>query len=249
MKVRVFFLVLMLMSVPALAKDIYSFTTGFEYTTGKYGRTESTDILYIPFTGKRQSDKLTLKLTVPYIRVTGTGGVILNVGQAGQAGAIRSTQSGMGDITGSAAYNIYAKGPRLVDVVGKVKLGTADSSKGLGTGENDFAAQVDGYQLVNRTTFFASAGYKVMGQPTGYILRDVMYGSIGASQKLSNESSAGLMLDVAQSSNANRSNRQELIAYATHKISPDLKVQGNLIKGLSNNSADFGFGIMVSSIF
>lgn len=249
MKARISFLILIVFSAPAYAKDTYSLSTGFEYTTGKYGGTTSTDILYIPVTGKRQSGKLILKVTVPYIRVTGAGGVILNVGQTGQATATKSTQSGMGDITASAAYNVYAKGNRLVDMVGKVKLGTADASKGLGTGENDYAAQVDGYQLVNSTTLFATAGYKVMGQPAGIILRDVLYGSVGASQKLDKDTSAGVMLDIAQSSNSRRSNRRELILYASQKIAPDLKLQGNLIKGLSDNSADFGVGITIAGNF
>ena len=30
----------------------FSFTTGLDYSSGKYGGTESTDILYIPFIGK-----------------------------------------------------------------------------------------------------------------------------------------------------------------------------------------------------
>lgn len=249
MKARIFFLMLIVFSAPAYAKDTYSLSTGFEYTTGKYGGATSTDILYIPVTGKRQSDKLTLKVTVPYIRVSGTGGVIVNVGPTGQAAAAKTTQSGMGDITASAIYNVYANGTRLLDIAGKVKLGTADASRGLGTGENDYAAQVDGYQLINSTTLFASAGYKVMGQPAGLILRDVLYGSVGASQKLNTATSAGLMLDVAQSSNAKRSDRRELIVYATQKIAPDLKLQGNLIKGLSDTSADFGFGMMVIGAF
>lgn len=249
MKAQIFFLMLLVFSAPAHAKDTYSFSTGFEYTTGKYGGAASTDILYIPFTGKRQSDKLTLKVTVPYVRVSGAGGVIVNVGPTGQTAGTRNTQSGMGDITAAAIYNVYGKGTRLLDVTGKVKLGTADASRGLGTGENDYAAQVDGYQLINSTTLFASAGYKVMGQPAGLVLRDVLYGSIGASQKLNNETSAGLVLDVAQSSNAKRSDRRELIVYATHKIAPDLKLQGNFIKGLSNTSADFGFGMVVIGVF
>lgn len=231
MKARIIFLVLLAVSAPAYAKDIFSLGTGFEYTTGKYGGTTSTDILYIPVTGKYQSDRLTLKVTVPYIRVTGTGGVIINGRPTGQVATTKNTQSGLGDITASAAYNVYARGTRLLDLVGKVKLGTADASKGLGTGENDYAAQVDGYQLIKSTTLFATGGYKVMGQPAGLILRDVIYGSIGASQKLNNASSAGLMLDVAQSSNAKRSDRRELIAYATHKITPGFKVTGKPDKG------------------
>ena len=33
--------------------------------------------------------------------------------------------------------------PLLIDLTGKVKFGTADENKGLGTGENDYAVQAD----------------------------------------------------------------------------------------------------------
>ena len=203
-------------------------------------------MLYLPVAGKYQSDKLTIKITVPYIRVSGPDNIIPNVGATNQNNANKRTRSGMGDITASAAYNVYAKNTRLLDLVGKVKLGTANTNKVLGTGENDYAAQVDGYQLINSSTLFATAGYKIVGQPANSIRRDVLYGSIGASQKLNNDSSVGLMLDMAQSSIARRSDRRELIVYASQKIAPNLKLQGNLIKGLSNTSADFGVGLMIS---
>lgn len=70
---------------PVLADDGFSLTTGFDYTTGKYGNATSTDILYIPVTGQYQSGDMTLTLTVPYISVTGPGGVIRGFGRVSSA--------------------------------------------------------------------------------------------------------------------------------------------------------------------
>ena len=76
-------------------------STGFDYSTGKYGTATSTNILYIPVIAKYETDSLTLKLTVPYIRVTGTGNVVRGIGSFGNAitGTTSTTQSGLGDVT------------------------------------------------------------------------------------------------------------------------------------------------------
>jgi hypothetical protein len=51
----------------------FSLTTGVDYTTGTYGGASSTDIVYVPLTGRYEIDKGLFKLTVPYIMVTGPG--------------------------------------------------------------------------------------------------------------------------------------------------------------------------------
>jgi len=78
-------LALLAISVPAVADDQFSLGAGFAYSTGKYGNAASTGILYLPVTGKYESGNLTLKLTVPYISVTGPGGVVQGIGRMGPA--------------------------------------------------------------------------------------------------------------------------------------------------------------------
>jgi hypothetical protein len=237
----------------AMADDRLSLTTGFDYSTGKYGGTKSVDILYIPVTATYEEDKLTLKLTVPYIRVTGAGaGVIPGLGRTGPASNGRTpttTSSGLGDVIASAGYQIYNVNALRLDLVGKVKLGTADPNKGLGTGKNDYSAEVDGYYVVRKTTFFATAGYKIVGVPAGITLNNVAYGEIGASQKLDDINSVGGMLDVAQSPSPVGAGPETVTAFITHKLSDTTKVQPYVLRGLSNGSPDFGFGAMITGTF
>src|SRR4051812_435575 len=62
---------------PALgAEGLTTLSVGADYTTGKYGASDSTDILYIPFTGKYEVGPWTAKLVVPWIRITGPGNVV-----------------------------------------------------------------------------------------------------------------------------------------------------------------------------
>ncbi len=256
---------LLAISCPSVAEDQLSLGTGFDYSSGTYGNATSTDILYIPVTGKYESDRLTLKLTVPYIRVTGPGGVVRGMGRTGMTsvggsrartgGGMMSTGSstsnaGLGDITTSAAYNVYSDDALAFDLVGNIKLGTANASKGLGTGKNDYSAQIDGYYTSEETTLFGTAGYKVYGSPVaGVTLNNTPYFTIGASEKLSNTSSAGVMLDMAKSSNIFSADQREVTVYLSQKLTPDIKVQAHALKGFSNGSPDFGGGVIITGYF
>src|SRR5229473_2226361 len=64
----------------SVQSDGFSLTTGADYSTGKYGGTSSTDILYVPLTGAYEMDKWLFKVTVPYIMVTGPGNVVRGIG-------------------------------------------------------------------------------------------------------------------------------------------------------------------------
>ncbi len=230
----------------------FSLTTGLDYSSGKYGGTQSTDILYIPITGKYETGPWSFKLTAPYIRITGPGGVVKDVGAYKTAGATRTTESGLGDVVAAATYNIYAGGganPLLVDLTGKVKFGTADQNKGLGTGENDYAAQADIYKTIDKFTAFGTIGYKVFGDPTGINLDNVFYGSLGGSYKYNQKTSAGLILDLRQKALSTSSPQRELTAFVSHKIDKTWKAQGYAVKGFADGSPDWGAGAMVSYAF
>jgi hypothetical protein len=86
-----------------------SVAAGAEYTTGKFGGTETTDTLYIPFVFRHETGPWVLKATVPWLRITGPGNVI----GAGAdrvvvpgGNAARRTESGLGDIVLSGFYNL-----------------------------------------------------------------------------------------------------------------------------------------------
>lgn len=241
-----------LATFPVAAEPGFSLTTGLDYSTGKYGGTESTDILYIPFTGKYEADKYTLKLTVPYLRITGPGNVVKDVGQIrGSTSTTRTRQSGLGDVVAAGTYNMYdgrANGT-LVDVTAKIKFGTADDAKGLGTGEKDYSLQAELYKTLGKNTVFGTLGYKVMGSPAGVTLNNVFYGSLGAGHKYNQETSAGLILDLREKASATGSAQQELTAYVSRKLGKTWKAQAYAVKGFSDGSPDWGAGAMITAAF
>ena len=226
----------------------FSLETGMGYTTGKYGGTQSTNILYVPVVGKYEVKSWTLKLTVPYLRVSGPRNVINGVGVAGAATTATTTRSGLGDVIAAVTHNSYNGGSSglLIDLTGKVKFGTASSTQGLGTGKNDYAFQVDLYQTTGDHTNFGNVGYKIYGSPVGYKLNKVFYGSLGGSYKFNQETSGGMMVNFSQKVTAKGSSHIQAIFFASRKLDKNLKAQGYILKGFTNSVPSWGVAATVA---
>jgi outer membrane putative beta-barrel porin/alpha-amylase len=235
-----------------------SLSTGFDYSSGDYGGSTSTDILQVPVIGKYESGPWTYKLTVPYIEVTGPGNVVPGIGRTsavqGKKGAPvsgTSTESGLGDITGAVTYNLFAGSASepAIDLTGKIKLGTADRDKGLGTGENDYSAQIDAYQTFGHVTGFGTLGYSILGSSSAIPLDNVFYVTIGASYKFDDRLSGGAMLDLRQAASSTSGERRELTGFVNYKVDKVWKVQGYVLQGFADGSPDLGIGAQVTRVF
>src|SRR5262249_16056447 len=51
-------------------------TAGFDYSTGDYGTSSSTEIVYVPLTLEAAMGSWTVRTTVPYLRITSEGGPV-----------------------------------------------------------------------------------------------------------------------------------------------------------------------------
>jgi hypothetical protein len=238
------------------AQDGWAISGGTEYSSGKYGGTTSTDILYLPFMLRYATTRYAVSLTVPYISVTSGGGVIPGVGGAIRGSgrvtnpATRSpttTQSGLGDVIATAGYSIYGQEQLTLNLVGSVKFGTANENKSLGTGKNDYAAQIDMLYAYSTSTLYASIGYKVIGVPAGYTLNNIAYGSVGVAQTIDERSRAGLTLNAAQSMGPGIEGRRDLAFDIMHRFNESNTISAKFSKGLSTSSPDWLVGLYLSS--
>ena len=251
MKKNVVFVFLLILTFTASAETgAFSFTTGVDYSTGKYGQADTTDITCVPFTTKYEQDKLTLKLTVPWIQIVGTGTVTggsNNTIVLGKRNTVRTRESGLGDIIGGATYSVVESVANkfVLDVTGKVKFGTASASRGLGTGENDYTLETDAYKTFEQATLFASLGYRVMGEPAHFKLNNVWFGSLGAAYKFDADNSAGAYVDLRQATSDSGTGLREYTVYYGHKFNPHYKLQSYLVHGDTRSSADWGSGLML----
>lgn len=228
-----------------------SLTGGIDYSSGKYGGTTATDVAYIPVTGKYQNDDWLFKLTVPYLSVTAPGNVTPNIGQAVYASNAVRTETGLGDIVASTSYSLVnsARIGTVVDVTGKVKFGTADKYRGMGTGANDYASEVSVYKIWGGASTFGSLGYKIYGQSQGYTLNNAMYGSLGLSSKIGEQTSTGLIYDYREQTSSFGDPQKMWTLFLNRKINEKWKAQTYLFTGSSNSSPDIGGGAMITESF
>jgi hypothetical protein len=215
---------------------------GVHYSTGDYGLSSDTEITSLVFTAERETGDWRMKLTVPYLEVTGPATVIPGIGNVGRAATARTTSAGLGDIVGAATYALYFGGRTAIDLTGRVKLPTADADEGLGTGETDFGFQVDAYQAMGRVTPFAGVGYTVFGDPAFTDLKDVWNYSIGATVRVDERDSAGLSLDGRQQVSASSGKMREIVAYWMRRFEGPWRAQFYFLKGFADGSPDFGLG-------
>ena len=230
----------------------WTLSTGFDYTTGKYGQSSSTDILTIPVIGRYDYDLWTFKLIVPWTHISGPADVVQDIGllRGGALRPTRQTEAGFGDLVAAATRNVLNESNAVsLDLTGKIKFGTANRNKGLGTGENDYSLQADVYKVIDDFTPFATLGYRILGSPPGVSLNNIWFASGGATYRIAPPTAVGASLDLQEKSSDTVENVSELTAFITHELDRHWKLQGYVLTGFTNSSPDFGLGGIVSHPF
>jgi hypothetical protein len=174
------------------------------------------------------------------------GGVVVD-----EVGAEQETEAGLGDVVASLTYSLDAIWTiaTLIDLQAKVKLPTADADKGLGTGEADYSVQVDLARAYGPVTPFATFGYQFMGESDAFALDDRAYLSLGAGYKLGPKLNLGLLYDFREAAAASSDDSEELLSYATWKVSRNWVLNSYVALGLSDGSPNQGVGSQLSYRF
>lgn len=235
----------------SIAEDRLTLSAGLDYSVSDYGTSRDTEMLYLPLSAKYETDDVILKLTVPFILTSGSSGVIHDVGPIRKVTGSKINESGMGDIIASVSKNFYSnlKDKSFVDITGKLKLGTAQASKSLGTGEDDISIQLDAYKLINKNTLFGTAGYTFTGDPPANNLNNVFYFLIGGSQKTDPVTTLGGMLFLKEKTSVYSSSQTEVTLFATRNLDQKRKMQFYFSLGLAQGSPDYGGGVVVSYLY
>ena len=253
---RVVFIVLALLTLfnqsASADNGIIKLTTGAEYISGNFGGAESVDQLYAPVTTRYVTNRYSLRLTIPYISLTApagtvkTGGVII----PGTGSDTISTDSGIGDVIAGVSFhdvlNSEATSDMAIDFTAKVKLGTADEDKGLGSGENDYTIQAELYNYYDQFMLFGVLGYKLRGDPPDINLNNSLLAFVGGSYRLSPSYKTGLDFYYQEALFSDVDNQMELSAFLRYKISNTRYLRGYLIKGFGDTSPDWGVGVLIT---
>ena len=230
----------------------FRLSAGVEYTSGDYGGTEDIEDIYVPVTGRIIFENVAISVTVPYMSVRAPDGTI-GTGPSGEpvpGTGMTTTESGLGDVVaGVTVYDVFVSEDSSVvlDLAGRVKFGTADRDKGLGTGEEDFLVRADLYKFFDRFTLIGSGGYKMRGDPSGLDLENGFLASIGGAYELTSAASVGFFYDYSESSLPGNDDISEASLYSAHSFSDSWYMQFYVLAGFSDSTPDWGGGIIFST--
>ena len=240
-------------SVYAQQQNRLSASLGSDYSTGYYGSEDRTEIWYFPALLKYETERSIFKLTVPYLRIKGPAAVISAGDGPIVIPGVRDTtkDSGLGDTFLSGTYNVvpgYGAWP-ILDATLKIKFPTADKDKGLGSGEYDYSVQFDAAKPLGKTVIFATAGYKIYGDPPEVDFDNIYYGSLGGGYQFARWLNAGLIYDYRQGALDTSADQKEGTAYFSAKLGVKTKLIGYFVKGYSDGSPDWGLGAMLTRTY
>ena len=218
----------------------WQYGLSFSYLTGDYGEDEDTDILYTAATVKRYFEKGDVTVTVPYLDISDGGVTFVGGGAEPIPGA--DGGSGLGDIILKGRYYAVEQDGWLpfIDLVGSIKLPTADEDKGLGTGEADFTVmaefarrlQYEGWILLGEL------GYTFVGEPSGYDVDNRWLYNIGLAREITDKLTLSGYLDGRTAIFSGNDDPLSILLIGEYKIRPDLRFDTMLELGLNDGAPD-----------
>ncbi len=254
---------LMALALAAHAEGQWSVSAGYDYTSGDYGGDTTTTIQTIPVTINYLDGAWRTTVTVPWISVTGNGSVIpgpggpMSFSSGGSSfgmgwrtpASTTVTNTGLGDVTVAIGRAVFSQSKGFYEVSARVKLGTADPDKYLGTGENDYALQFDGMLGDDKVLPFFTIGYYVTGDPAGYTYNDVPYGSVGLMFRNAPGTSMGVGYDYRSTTIDGTDDLQQISAFYGWQTQSGWNGNVSGLVGLSNSAPDVGFNVTLGRVF
>ena len=228
----------------AFAQGELSAGAGLDYSKGDYGTGSETKILSIPFMARYDSEPWKLRLTIPWLRVTGEGNVIPGIGRTNRGRRGERTESGIGDTVLAGSYGAIsdAQSGFGLDVTAKLKLPTGDEQRGLGTGSVDKTLQAEPYKRIDRITLFGTLGYTFFGDSDVVDLKNGYLYEVGASTRLDATDSVGGSLYGRQRVVEGGPAQRELTVFWNRRVAKAQRLQAYFLVGLADGSPDVGIG-------
>jgi hypothetical protein len=243
-------------------------STGAEFSSGKYGETVATQALVMPLSVKLQTGPLSLRVSVPWIRLQGPADIAPVIddsggsrssnsgsgsndsgggdddGGGGVTPADRNVQ-GPGDASASATWSFtdIAATPLYVDLSARVRLPTGSRAKGLGNGTTDYAALTEiGWDGV-RGGVFVSGGRRMLERRAAVARVDGWQASAGYWRNIGKRSVFGMQGNWRDASIAGTPALKSVDAYLTRGLSTGWKLEVSSSAGFSDANPDYVFGL------
>lgn len=243
------------------------------YSSGKYRTDEKTTILYIPLTIKRLFKDGDVSLSIPYVRISGTGAVRLVGGVPTKTSSVsgraagggsgggkkpgdrplssNTTDRGLGDVILRGRYYLIEEREivPLVALTGRIKFPTADADRGLGTGEFDEGAGVElTKSLGEQWLAYLDGGYNLIGDPPDTNFNNQWWWDVGVGHDFTDRLHLSLFYEEYRALVDRVNNARDLLMAADYTAGSGVHMTGSLLIGLSNGAPDYGLsgGIRVN---
>lgn len=236
---------------PAFASGLDRKLSGsVNYESGKYGTATRSSSLYVPFTLKRYWGDWFASLTLPFVsqtsdgQVTSVGGAPVRIRRAPGTAATTRTESGLGDALVRGGYALLKEDPQPFDlsVAGKVKVPTASTSKGLGTGQFDEGLGLESAKLLRPDwTGLADLYYTFIGSPPGTHLNNRIDADVGFSHPLGNDLTLTVLLEGSNALVSGEASPLDVSATVQRKLNERSVLYVGALAGLTSGSPDYGF--------
>ncbi|MFT3783984.1 MAG: transporter [Nibricoccus sp.] len=233
-------------------------STGFDYSSGKYGLAEKTKVLTWHATAEYSYDAWSTRVYVPYEHVESPAGTVVIAGRPRLTARLNArnqgkthTESGIGDAEASVSFDAChdLKNDWSAVITGTVKLATGDEEKGLGTGKKDYALGLNLSRNIDRLTPSVGLGYRFVGKPTASDLKDYAYASVGLGWWATDATNLNVSFDSYQPSSKSSGVDNELSFGVNQHLGKHWDIEAHILIGLTDAAPDLGLGCSVSVTF
>jgi hypothetical protein len=239
----------------AAAEDwTFEFSLYPEYSEGKYGTRHTTQILYVPLISTwAPTDRLELRLTIPFVWERGhdifavVGGGTVGGAQkvearrrTSQAGVV--TAQGLGDILLEAEYAILQDRGLVPEIAPflEIKLPTADSSQGLGTGAVDETLGVSIAKAFGAGwTGHLEIWYTFVGVPAHVRLHDALGWLVGVGYNVTRSLTLAAYVEGGTTVTSDTDNPLDVRVEAEYKLGETFGLLARTSIGLTRASPDY----------
>ena len=236
----------------APGREHFQLKVGAAYDQGDFGTSETTRAFFVPVTFRYLGERFDVGATASVIYLDTESQVVVVDGVPTPVERQRRTdEAGFGDVILRGRY--YAVDDRGVDspIPGispflKVKVPTADESKGLGTGEWDVGFGVELDKRFREFFLLGDVSYTFIGDPPGQNFRNRPAASFGIGRSFTPDFAVTALLDWRRALVKGRDDAVELVGLAQWRLSRTLTVTPNAFVGLTDGSPDFGVGVELS---
>lgn len=244
------------------------------FSSGTYGTDSTSTFYSAPWTLRRLFRDGDISLVIPFIISSTDGGVTLvggnpmkvdkkgnngdvQTGECGNKGRGKScltgrtegqtvTTAGIGDIQLRGRYYIVEETNvrPLIALTARLKLPTANSSLGLGTGAFDHGYGVEMSKLfLEKFIAYLDGGYNFIGNPDGLELRNQYWFDLGAGYYVTKRFLVSFFYEEYRALVPDFVNSRDFFFAFNFKASDAWRFNAGFTKGLSDNAPDYALSI------